>query len=226
MGAGARRAVRSWCMRLVLATRNPGKVAELQARLGPLGVDLVSAADLDAPEVVEDADTLRGNAAKKAHALSGHTGLPALADDTGLEVDALGGAPGVYSARFAGPDADDAANRRRLLTDLGGVAGRAARFRTVLVFVDGEGQSRAFYGVCEGVITEAEEGDGGFGYDALFRPADGDGRTFAQMSTAEKNRISHRGRALDAFVAWLSGKNSPGASLQNRAARSERGKPV
>ena len=110
--------------------------------------------------------------------------------------------------------------------DLDGVAGRAARFRTVLVFVDGEGQSRAFYGVCEGVITEAEEGDGGFGYDALFRPADGDGRTFAQMSTAEKNRISHRGRALDAFVAWLSGKNSPGASLQNRAARSERGKPV
>ena len=198
-------------MRLVLATRNPGKVAELQARLGPLGVDLVSAADLGAPEVVEDADTLRGNADKKARALARHTGLPALADDTGLEVDALGGAPGVYSARFAGPDADDAANRRKLIADLDGVADRAARFRTVLVFVDRDGQALAFDGVCEGVITEGEVGDGGFGYDALFRPADGDGRTFAQMSTAEKNRISHRGRALDAFVAWLAGQNDRGA---------------
>ena len=197
-------------MRLVLATRNPGKVAELQARLGPLGVDLVSAADLGAPEVVEDADTLRGNADKKARALARHTGLPALADDTGLEVDALGGAPGVYSARFAGPDADDAANRRKLIADLDGIADRAARFRTVLVFVDRDGQALAFDGVCEGVITEGEVGDGGFGYDALFRPADGDGRTFAQMSTAEKNRISHRGRALDAFVAWLAGQNDRG----------------
>ena len=198
-------------MRLVLATRNPGKVAELQARLGPLGVDLVSAADLGAPEVVEDADTLRGNADKKARALARHTGLPALADDTGLEVDALGGAPGVYSARFAGPDADDVANRHKLIADLDGVADRAARFRTVLVFVDRDGQALAFDGVCEGVITEGEVGDGGFGYDALFRPADGDGRTFAQMSTAEKNRISHRGRALDAFVAWLAGQNDRGA---------------
>ena len=198
-------------MRLVLATRNPGKVAELQARLGPLSVDLVSAADLGAPEVVEDADNLRGNADKKARALARHTGLPALADDTGLEVDALGGAPGVYSARFAGPDADDAANRRKLIADLDGVADRAARFRTVLVFVDRDGQALAFDGVCEGVITEGEVGDGGFGYDALFRPADGDGRTFAQMSTAEKNRISHRGRALDAFVAWLAGQNDRGA---------------
>ena len=197
-------------MRLVLATRNPGKVAELQARLGPLGVDLVSAADLGAPEVVEDADTLRGNADKKARALARHTGLPALADDTGLEVDALGGAPGVYSARFAGPDADDAANRRKLIADLDGIADRAARFRTVLVFVDRDGQALAFDGVCEGVITEGEVGDGGFGYDALFRPADGDGRTFAQMSTAEKNRISHRGRALDAFVAWLAGQDDRG----------------
>lgn len=197
-------------MRLVLATRNPGKVAELQARLGPLSVDLVSAADLGAPEVVEDADTLRGNADKKARALARHTGLPALADDTGLEVDALGGAPGVYSARFAGPDADDVANRHKLIADLDGVADRAARFRTVLVFVDRDGQALAFDGVCEGVITEGEVGDGGFGYDALFRPADGNGRTFAQMSTAEKNRISHRGRALDAFVAWLAGQDDRG----------------
>ncbi len=196
-------------MRLVLATRNPGKVAELQARLAGLGVELVSAVDLDAPAVDEDADTLRGNAEKKALALVAHAGLPALADDTGLEVDALDGAPGVFSARFAGPDADDAANRRRLLADLDGAGSRSARFRTVLVYADGA-QTTAFDGVCEGVVTEAEEGSGGFGYDALFRPADGDGRTFAQMTTAEKNRISHRGRALGAFVAWLAGREGAG----------------
>ena len=189
-------------MRLVLATRNPGKVAELDARLAPLGVDPVSAADLDAPEVEEDADTLRGNAEKKARALWDHTGLPSLADDTGLEVDALGGAPGVWSARYAGPAADAEANRRKLLAELAGAPDRAARFRTVLAYVDRRGV-RFFDGVCEGRIATEEAGAGGFGYDALFRPADGDGRTFAEMATDEKNRISHRGRALDAFVAWL-----------------------
>lgn len=188
-------------MRLVLATRNPGKVVELAACLG--AVDLISAADLPgAPEVEEDAGTLRGNAEKKARALFDHTGLPALADDTGLEVDSLDGAPGVYSARFAGPEADAAANRRLLLDRLDGAADRAARFRTVLAFADAAGV-RFFDGVCEGTITEAEVGTGGFGYDALFRPAEGDGRTFAQMSPAEKNAISHRGRALDAFARWL-----------------------
>ncbi len=192
-------------MRLVLATRNPGKVAELQARLAGLGVDLVSAADLDAPAVEEDADTLSGNAEKKARVLWAHAGLPALADDTGLEVDALDGAPGVRSARFAGPDADDFANRRRLLADLAGASARTARFRTVLAYVDGD-EVRTFDGVCEGSITTEEEGTGGFGYDALFRPGDGDGRTFAQMTTDEKNRISHRGRALDAFAAWLAAR--------------------
>ncbi|WP_420456651.1 RdgB/HAM1 family non-canonical purine NTP pyrophosphatase [Rubrivirga sp.] len=189
-------------MRLVLATRNLGKVAELRARLAGLGVDLVSAADLDAPAIEEDADTLRGNAEKKARSLWAHAGLPSLADDTGLEVDALDGAPGVRSARFAGPDADDEANRRRLLADLAGAQGRTARFRTVLVYIDEDG-TRTFDGVCEGLIATEEEGTGGFGYDSLFRPADGDGRTFAQMTTAEKNRISHRGRALDAFARWL-----------------------
>ena len=199
-------------MRLVLATRNPGKVDELAARLDGLGVELVTAADLGAPEVVEDAETLRGNAAKKALALVAHAGLPALADDTGLEVDALGGAPGVYSARFAGPDADDAGNRRKLLADLAGAPSRTARFRTVLAFADAEGV-RFFDGVCEGVITEAEVGTGGFGYDALFRPGDGDGRTFAEMDALEKNAISHRGRALDAFSRWL-------AEAPNRSSRS------
>lgn len=194
-------------MRLVLATRNPGKVAELQARLADLDdavdVDLISAADLDgAPDVKEDADTLRGNAEKKARALFDATGLPALADDTGLEVDALGGAPGVRSARYAGDDADDEANRRKLLADLAGAPDRTARFRTVLAFADADGV-RFFDGVCNGLIATEEEGTGGFGYDPLFRPLDGDGRTFAHMDTAEKNRISHRGRALDAFADWL-----------------------
>ena len=189
-------------MTIVLATRNPGKVAELRALLASLPVELVSAAEVvGAPEVGEDAPTLEGNARKKAEALHVHSDLPALADDTGLEVDALGGAPGVRSARFAGPDADDAANRARLLRDLDGAADRAARFRTVLAFADGE-DVRFFEGVCEGQITDAERGDGGFGYDALFRP-EGEARTFAEMPAEAKNAVSHRGRALRAFAAFL-----------------------
>ncbi|MEM1057178.1 MAG: RdgB/HAM1 family non-canonical purine NTP pyrophosphatase [Bacteroidota bacterium] len=191
-------------MRLVLATRNAGKVAELRDRLAALGTEVVSAAEVDgAPEVDEDRDTLRGNAEKKARALYLHTGLAALADDTGLEVDALDGAPGVFSARFAGHEADDAANRAHLLVRLGAVTDRDARFRTVLAFVDSSG-TQFFDGVCEGTILREERGEGGFGYDALFVPADGDGRTFAEMDKFEKNTISHRGRALDAFAAWLS----------------------
>jgi len=197
-------------MRLVLATRNAGKVAELEDRLAGLGVDLVSAGSLpDAPEVEEDADTLRGNAEKKARALFAHTGLPSLADDTGLEVDALDGAPGVRSARYAGEDADEEANRRKLLAELAGAPTRTARFRTVLAFVDSDGV-QFFEGVCEGLVATEEAGTGGFGYDALFRPADGDGRTFAQMSSDEKNQISHRGRALDAFAAWLPDRSAGG----------------
>jgi XTP/dITP diphosphohydrolase len=193
-------------MRLVLATRNPGKVAELAARLADLPVTLVSAADLPgAPEVDEDAGTLHGNALKKARALAAFAGLPALADDTGLEVDALGGAPGVLSARFAGPDATDADNRAALLDALADADSRSARFRTVLAFVDGA-EARTFDGLCDGRILRAERGAGGFGYDRLFVPADGDGRAFAEMDAAEKNTISHRGRALDAFAAWLAAR--------------------
>ena len=189
-------------MRIVLATRNPGKVAELRALLADLPVDLVSASEVEgAPEVDEDAPTLEGNAQKKAWALHAHTGLPALADDTGLEVDALGGAPGVHSARFAGPDADAEANRIRLLRDLAGADDRAARFRTVLAFADG-GDVQFFEGICEGRITNVERGEGGFGYDALFQP-EGETRTFAEMPAEAKNRISHRGRALEGFAAYL-----------------------
>ena len=189
-------------MRIVLATRNLGKVAELRALLADLPVELVSAAEIaGAPDVEEDAPTLEGNAEKKARALWKHAGLPSLADDTGLEVDALDGAPGVYSARFAGPEADATANRVRLLADLSGVDDRSARFRTVLAFAESD-EVHFFDGVCDGAITTAERGVGGFGYDALFQP-DGETRTFAEMPAEAKNRISHRGRALHHFAAFL-----------------------
>lgn len=191
-------------MRLVLATRNPGKVAELRALLADLDLTLLSAADLpDAPEVDEDAPTLEGNARKKALALHEATGLPALADDTGLEVDALDGRPGVHSARYAGPEADDASNRARLLHELAPIASaqRTARFRTVIALAEA-GEVRFFEGVCEGHITAEERGAGGFGYDALFIP-EGHDETFAEMSKEAKNVVSHRRRALDGAAAYL-----------------------
>lgn len=187
---------------LVLATRNAGKVRELSRRLDGLGLHLTAAPE-EAPPVEEDAPTLVGNALKKARALHVFTGRPALADDTGLEVDALGGQPGVHSARFAGPEATDADNRRRLLERLAATpeAARSARFRTVLALVTADGE-RTFEGVCEGRIERAERGAEGFGYDALFVP-EGHRETFAEMPLDLKNRISHRARALDAFVAYL-----------------------
>lgn len=189
-------------MEIILATRNRGKVAEMQALLAELPVRLHAAADLaDAPEVEEDEPTLAGNARKKAEALHRHTGRHALADDTGLEVDALGGRPGVHSARFAGPEADDAANRARLRRELAGVDDRTARFRTVIAFAEG-GDVHLFEGVCPGRIIDEERGSGGFGYDALFVP-EGEARTFAELSADEKNRISHRGQALRRFAAYL-----------------------
>ncbi len=188
---------------IILATRNPGKVVELAALLESLPIQLISATDVrDAPHVEEDADTLRGNAEKKARALYEHTGQPSLADDTGLEVDALGGAPGIHSARYAGNESDEAANRRKLLAALKGVEDRSACFRTTLAFVDDSGP-HFFDGMCAGVITERARGSAGFGYDSIFQPFEGDGRTFAEMYKAEKNLISHRGRALAQFVEFL-----------------------
>lgn len=189
-------------MQIVLATRNAGKVAEMRALLAGLPVELLPAeAVAGAPEVEETAATLEGNAEKKARALHTHTGLPALADDTGLEVEALGGRPGVHSARYAGPEADDAANRARLRHDLAGATNRAAQFRTVIAYLDEQGL-HTFEGVCRGRIIDEERGTGGFGYDALFVP-EGETRTFAELSAEEKNAISHRGRALRAFAAFL-----------------------
>lgn len=187
---------------LVLATRNRGKIEEIRSLLSALPLSIRSVSDFpDAPAVDEDATTLEGNAFKKANALFLHTGHAALADDTGVEVDALDGRPGVHSARFASPDATDADNRRHLLAQLTGHLDRAARFRTVIAFVE-QGETHYFEGTCDGRILSAERGDGGFGYDALFQP-EGYDQTFAELSRGEKNAISHRGKAVRAFVQFI-----------------------
>jgi XTP/dITP diphosphohydrolase len=192
---------------LVFATRNPGKLVELRQLLAGaavLGVD-EAAARLGRPiaEVDEDEPTFLGNALKKAREVSAQTGLPALADDSGLEVDALGGAPGVYSARYAG-GGGDAANNAKLVAALAGVPPdrRTARFRAVLAVADvhgplGDGAITAD-GVCEGVVLDAPRGAGGFGYDPLFLvPALG--LTFAELGVGPKGDLSHRARAMQAI---------------------------
>ena len=167
-------------------------------------VDLVPRPS-DLADVVEDADTLEGNARLKAVAVCVATELPALADDTGLEVDALDGAPGVITARFAGVGATDAQNRQKMLVDLSGTNAtqRTARFRTVALLRFTDGRELVAHGVCEGVIAMKEMGERGFGYDSLFIPTDGDGRTFAQMTIDEKHELSHRGRAFRALAKLL-----------------------
>jgi XTP/dITP diphosphohydrolase len=190
--------------RLVFATRNQGKVVELQQLLAGLDLEILSARDLDLPEVVEDGDTFAANAARKALEVSRATGLPALADDSGLEVDALGGAPGVISARYAGPQQDDADNNQKLLRELAGVppADRTARFRSVIALADAAGrlgdQVLTAGGTCEGVILEAPRGTGGFGYDPLFYAPEL-GCTFAEAGVGPKNDLSHRARAMRAM---------------------------
>jgi len=179
---------------LVCASANPDKVAEIAAVLGDAVVLLPRPGDV--PDVVEDADTLEGNARLKAVAVCTATGLPAVADDTGLEVLALGGAPGVYAARYAGEGASYADNRRKLLRELGDADDRRANFRTVALVRWPDGGEVAVEGVCPGTITLTEQGARGFGYDAVFVPDDGDGRSFAEMTDAEKNAVSHRGRAF------------------------------
>ena len=180
-------------MRIVCASANPHKVEEL-ARLLPLWVDLV-ARPSDIGDIDEDAPTLEGNAIIKAVEIANHASEWAISDDTGLEVEALNGAPGVRSARFAGEHATDAENRALLLAKLDGVTNRSARFRTVVALVSSKGDIHFVGGECTGTIAETERGGSGFGYDSLFVPTDGDGRTFAEMSGAEKDAVSHRGRA-------------------------------
>jgi len=180
--------------RLVCASANPDKVAEIAEILRGV-VDLLPRPD-SVPDVVEDADSLEGNARLKAVAICDASGLPAVADDTGLEVVALRGAPGVRSARYAGDHASYADNRRALLDALDAAADRRAAFRTCVLVRWPDGRELVVEGVCAGTITRQERGERGFGYDSIFVPDDGDGRTFAEMSEDEKHALSHRGRAF------------------------------
>lgn len=187
---------------IFLASGNPHKIEELKQMIQPLGIELKSTFDFpDAHEVVEDQPDLEGNALKKARYWLNETGIPSLADDTGLEVDALQGAPGVYSARYAGENVTYDDNVEKLLREMAGKSGRKARFRTVIAFCDGK-EEHLFEGVCEGEITTQRKGKKGFGYDPVFQP-EGYDHTFAELSAEEKNKISHRGRAFQKFLAYL-----------------------
>ncbi len=187
--------------RLVSASANPHKVEEIASILDGL-VDLVPR-PAGVPDVIEDAGSLEGNARLKAAAICAATGADAVSDDTGLFVDALGGDPGVETAYYAGPNATYAENRAKLLATMAGVTDRTARFRTVVMVVRPDGSELMVEGVCEGAIATEERGERGFGFDPLFIPTEGDGRTFSQMTDGEKNAVSHRGRALAALVVAL-----------------------
>ena len=187
---------------VVVASKNPDKVADVEGVLADLVPPVIVIPGHNWADIEETEDTLEGNALLKARAVCLATGHAAVADDTGLEVDALGGAPGVQTARFAGPDATYSDNVDKLLEDLHGVSVRAARFRTAIAMVLPSGDEMVVEGTLEGTITESRRGSGGFGYDPVFAV---DQRTLAEIPTDEKNRISHRGVALRALAAQLEG---------------------
>ena len=197
-------------MRVVVASNNHGKLVEIRSAIDIDGIEFVSAGELDVewPSPEEDGDTFEANARIKAMAALERFGLAALADDSGLEVDALDGAPGVYSSRFAGPCATDALNNERLLLALAdvGASERTARFRSTIVLLGVDGSQYVANGTCEGRIGFAPRGDGGFGYDPLFEPDAAPGRTMAELTLAEKNAISHRGAALRNLRSMLTGE--------------------
>lgn len=191
-------------MKIIFATNNAHKLAEVQAVLGE-GFELLTPRDCGiTEEIPETQSTLEGNASQKARYLYERTGLDCFADDTGLEVEALGGAPGVRSARYATDGHDFAANNRLLLHNLAGEENRRARFRTVIALLL-HGEEHRFEGVVEGRIVDAERGAEGFGYDPLFVPEGGES-TFAEMTAAEKNALSHRGRAVRKLADYLLSK--------------------
>ena len=192
-------------VRVVLGTKNLDKRVEMIAVLAAAVPGLEIVEDAGWPDVDETGATLEENALLKARAVVDATGLAAIADDTGLEVDALGGRPGVHTARFAGPNASYADNRARMLADLDGVVERAARFRTVVALVVPGEDDLTVEGVLEGAIATAERGTFGFGYDSIFEV---DGRTLAEISEVEKNRISHRAMALQALAAELAARTT------------------
>lgn len=187
---------------IVLASSNKGKLAELRSLLGQL-VEVTSAADLDATLPEETGTTFEENAVLKARAVSEQAGLIAIADDSGLEVDALGGAPGVYSARYAGEPSDDERNRKKLLHEMASVddSDRTARFQCAIAIAWSPHDIETAMGTCEGRISRKERGSGGFGYDSLFELPDG--RTMAELEPEEKNAISHRGHAMRAAIRLI-----------------------
>ncbi len=189
-------------MRLCFASNNAHKLDEIRSLL-PAHITLLSLVDIGcSEELPETQHTLEGNARQKADYVRDHYGVACFADDTGLEVNALHGAPGVYSARYAGPQRLAADNLAKLIQELSGSADRSAAFRTVVALSGLPGQAtRTFAGEVAGHIAEAPRGTGGFGYDPIFVPAEGDGRTFAEMSGTEKNQISHRARAVAALIS-------------------------
>lgn len=190
--------------RVVLASGNRGKVREINQILAGLGIEVVPQSDFDVPEVEETGLSFVENAILKARNAAGHTGLPALADDSGLEVDALRGAPGIYSARYAGVGAGDEANLQKLLHEMEGVAGRSARFRCLMVYMEHELDPSPLIcqGSWEGVIASAPAGENGFGYDPVFYVPTHH-CTAAELDAAEKNRISHRAMALQCLIQAL-----------------------
>nr|WP_203291141.1 RdgB/HAM1 family non-canonical purine NTP pyrophosphatase [Maricaulis parjimensis] len=183
----------------VLASHNAGKIKELTAILAPFGIALKSAAELDLPEPEETESSFEGNAALKAKAACEATGLVCLADDSGLAVDALDGAPGIYSARWAGEPRDFQRAMQRVQDELGDSADRTARFVCVIALARPDGSVAHYRGEVVGEIVWPPRGDGGFGYDPVFQPQ-GETRSFSQMTPEEKRALSHRGRALDAMI--------------------------
>jgi len=190
-------------MRLCFASNNAHKLDEIRPLL-PLAVQLLSLADIGChEELPETQPTLEGNARQKAQYVFDNYGVACFADDTGLEVAALGGAPGVYSARYAGPQREATDNVAKLLHELATQPRREAQFRTVIALVRGGNEVQEFSGAVAGAIAQAPIGGRGFGYDPVFIPAEGDGRTFAEMTLTEKNMLSHRARAVEGLVRFL-----------------------
>ncbi len=188
--------------KIVFATNNAHKLQEIRQILGNQ-YEILGLADIGCHEdIPETADTIEGNARMKAEYVKQHYGYDCFSDDTGLEIDALNGEPGVLSARYAGPGHDSEANIEKVLKKLDGVTERTARFRTAIALLQGD-EMHLFEGQVEGVILTERHGTGGFGYDSIFQPVEGDGSTFAQMSPQEKNSISHRGRAVAKLVEFL-----------------------
>lgn len=190
---------------IIFATNNAHKLEELRQILAGR-FNVLSLADIDCHEdIPETAPTIEGNAVMKAQWIHEHYGVDCFSDDTGLEIDALGGEPGVHSARYATDGHDNIANINKVLTKMAGVTARTARFRTVIALIM-DGELHTFKGEVEGRILTERHGEGGFGYDSIFQPVEGDGRTFGEMSAQEKNAISHRGRAVARLAEFLSAR--------------------